>query len=169
MNGERLQALQFVYRCVAKKEHASEMDANASFATQPFLGFEASAEQKQLFSYICRRSAECKDKSLYARIEKFDLELPISNRLWLSDQLVEPLLGHCTVSLLVNVNAVSRARQLSIEAHAKAHRRSSHYRSHDQVQIAGVKTGYDPTVGSVQHRALLLYHPIPRKGPMIEP
>src|SRR5260370_15445137 len=73
---------------------------------------------------LCRGSAERERESLHARIEKLDLELPISNGLRLPDQLIEPLFGSRAVALLVNVTAMSRARRLSIEEHAKAHGRS---------------------------------------------
>src|SRR6266516_2222059 len=72
-------------------------------------------------SFRRRGSAECERKSLHAGIEKLDLELAISNGLRLTDQLIQPLVGHRAVTLLVNVNAMSRARRLSIEEHAKAH------------------------------------------------
>ena len=39
-------------------------------------------------------SPEGESISLHARIEKFDLELSISDGLGLSDQLVQPLFGH---------------------------------------------------------------------------
>src|SRR5258706_14026187 len=82
---------------------------------------------------LCRGSAERERKRLHARIEKLDLELSISNGLRLSDQLIQPLFGHRAVALLVNVNSVSSARRLSIDAHAKSYRSSSRCRSHDQM------------------------------------
>ena len=45
-------------------------------------------------------------------IEKLDLELSISNRLRLSDQLIQPLFGNRAVALVVNVNSVSSPRRL---------------------------------------------------------
>src|SRR6266550_6848000 len=68
----------------------------------------------------------------------------------------------------VNVTAVSSTRRSSIDARAKAHGRSPHCRSHDQMQIAGVKAVRDAPVGLVQHRGLSLHRPITGKGPMIE-
>src|SRR5262249_60585788 len=88
---------------------------------------------------LCRGSAERERKRLHARIEKLDLELPISNGLGLADQLIQPLLGRRAVALLINVTSVSSTRRLSIEEHAKAHGRSSRCRAHHQMQIAGVK------------------------------
>src|SRR5258708_30747069 len=129
----------------------------------PFLGL-GPARVKSL----CRGSAECERKSPHARIEKLDLELAISNGLRLSDQLIEPLLGHRAVALVVNVDSVSSARRLSIDEHAKAHGSSSRCRSHDQMKIAGVKAIHDAPVGFVQHRGLSLHRPITGTGPMIE-
>ena len=60
----------------------------------------------------CGSSAEGERKSLHARIEKLDLELSIGDGLRLSDQLIQPLFGHRAVALLVDVDAVSRARRL---------------------------------------------------------
>src|SRR5262245_1935793 len=115
-----------------------------------------------------RKSAERERKSLYARIEKLDLELSISDVVRLSDQLVQPLFGNRAVALVVNVNSVSSARRLSIDEHAKAHGSSWRCRSHDKMQIAGVKAVHDPPVGLVQQSGLFHHCPITRKGPMIE-
>src|SRR5690349_3762334 len=105
-----------------------------------------------LTSLRCRGSAEGEHKPRHARIEKLDLELPISNGPWLPDQLIQPLLAHRAMALLVDVTAVSRARRLSIEKNAKAHGRFSLCRPHDQVQIASMKAVRDAPVGRVQHR-----------------
>ena len=79
-----------------------------------------------------KRSAERERKSLYTGIEKFDLELAIGDGLRLSDQLVEPLFGHCAVASFVDVNSAGRARRLSIDQHAKFHGRSRHCRERDR-------------------------------------
>jgi hypothetical protein len=47
-------------------------------------------------------SAKRESKSLHARTEKLDLELPIGDGPRLSDQLVQPLFGHCAVALLID-------------------------------------------------------------------
>ena len=102
-------------------------------------------------NYLHRESAERERKSLHARIEKLDLELSISDGLRLPDQLIQPLFGHRAVALFVDVDAVSSARRLSIDADAKAHGSSSRRRAHDEMKIAGVKAVRDPSVGLVQH------------------
>src|SRR5438105_1929153 len=56
-------------------------------------------------SLRCQGSAEGERKSLHACIEKLDLELAISNVPRLSDQLIQPLVGHRAVALLVNVTS----------------------------------------------------------------
>jgi hypothetical protein len=95
----------------------------------------------------CPGSTESERKSLYARIEKLDLELAISDGLRLSDQLIQPLLRNCAVTLVVYVNSVGSPRRLSIDAHTKTHGSSSRRRSHDEMKIAGVKTARDPPGG----------------------
>src|SRR5262249_8899278 len=108
-----------------------------------------------------RKSAERECKSLHARIEKLDLKLSISDELQLSNQLIQPLVGNRSVALIVNVNSVSCARRLSIDQHAKSHGSSSRCRSHDEMNIAGVKAVRDPPVGLVQHGGLFPDRPIP--------
>jgi hypothetical protein len=78
----------------------------------------------------------------------------------LSDQLIQPLFRYRAVALVVYVTSVSSSRRLSIDEHAKSHRRSSRCRAHDEMKIAGVKTIQDPAVGIVQHRELVLHRPI---------
>jgi len=109
-----------------------------------------------------RGAAEGEHKGLHARLEKLDLELPISNGPWLADQLIQPLFGNRAVALLVNVAAESRARRLSIEEHAKAHGRSSRRRSHDEMQIAGVKAVRDAPVGLIENGGLSPHRPLTR-------
>ena len=65
------------------------------------------------------RSAERKRKSLHARIEKLNFEQSIRDRLRLSDQLVQPLLDNVADAVIVDVDAVSSTRRLSIDQHAK--------------------------------------------------
>ena len=72
-------------------------------------------------AYFDLGSAEGERKSLYARTEKLDLELSICDGLCLSYQLVQPLFGHCTVALLVNVDSMRRTWLLSIDHHAKSY------------------------------------------------
>jgi hypothetical protein len=73
--------------------------------------------------YASRRqgSAERERVSLDAWIEKLDFELPISDGLRLSDQLVQALLDNRAVALVVNISSVSGARRLSVNAHPKSH------------------------------------------------
>src|SRR5690349_831503 len=73
-----------------------------------------------LFSNLAKRERI----GLDAWIEKLDLEQSISDRLRLSDQLVQPLFIHSAVALVVNVDAMRCARRLSINAQAKSHRRA---------------------------------------------
>ena len=65
-----------------------------------------------------RESAKSEVKEFYTRIEKFNFKLAISDRLGLSNQLIQPLLDHTTVALAVNVNSVRSSRFLPIDANA---------------------------------------------------
>jgi len=47
---------------------------------------------------LCLGSTEGEHKSLYTRIQKFDLELSINDGFALSDQLIHPLFDHCAVT-----------------------------------------------------------------------
>src|SRR5207248_9205087 len=107
-------------------------------------------------------------KGLQACIEKRDLELAISNVPRLSDQLIQPLVGHRAVALVVNVTSVGIARRLSIEEHAKAHGRSSRCRSHDQMQIAGVKAVRDAPWGLPQRNGPSPSRPLSQPCPLVE-
>src|SRR5215475_14325855 len=82
---------------------------------------------------------------------------------------MQPLLGNRAVSLVINIDAMGGTRRLSIDVHTKPHRSCSRRGSHDEMQIAGVKAIGDPPVGLVQHARSLLYSPLAREGPMVQP
>jgi hypothetical protein len=63
-----------------------------------------------------RQSREGEGEGFHARIEKLDLEQPIGDRRRLPDQLILPLFGHRTITLLVDVNPISGARACSTGA-----------------------------------------------------
>jgi len=106
------------------------------------------------------RSTEREREHFHARIEKLDLELSINDWLRLSDQLVQPLFGNRAVALLVNVNSVSSGGRLPINEHTKAHGCSSRCRSHNEMEIAGVKAVRDPSIGLVHHSGLIPHCPL---------
>jgi hypothetical protein len=92
-------------------------------------------------------SAEREIKRLDTRIQKLDLELPIHDRLLLSDELIHALPGGRSVALLVNIKAVRPARRPSVDGHTKSHWDSSRRRTHDEMHIAGVKSVRDSPTG----------------------
>ena len=59
--------------------------------------------------------AEGERIGLNTGIEERDLERAVSDGASLPDKLIQPLLGSSADTLVVNVNAVSRARRLSID------------------------------------------------------
>src|SRR5262249_57029498 len=103
----------------------------------------------------------------HVRIEKLDFELSVGDGLWLSDQLVQPLLGDRAVTLRVDVASLSGAWRLSIDQHAKSHRRSWRFRTHDEMKIAGMETVGDTSVGLVQRGSFSFDRPIAGQGPFI--
>jgi len=58
-------------------------------------------------------SAEREIKRRNAWIHEFDFELPVRDRLRLSDQLIQPLFGNRAVALAIDINSVSGAWRLS--------------------------------------------------------
>src|SRR5262245_25905835 len=117
---------------------------------------------------LCGGSAECERKNLHARTEKLNFELSISDRLRLSDQLVQPLLGNPAVTLLVNVSSVRRIWRLPIDPHTKSHGSTWHCRAHDEMKVARVKTVRDAPIGLVQRCGFLPDCPIARQPQIIQ-
>jgi hypothetical protein len=113
-----------------------------------------------LHQRLLRESAERECKGLQVRIEKLDLELSIGDGLRLPDQLVQALLRDCAVALLVDIASVDRTWRLSIDQHAKSHGDSWRFRTHDEMEIARVKTVRDTSIGLVQRGGFFLDRPI---------
>src|SRR5215510_9622729 len=113
-------------------------------------------------------SAKRERKGLHAGIKELDFELPIADGHGLADELIESLLGNCADALVVDVDPMSRTRQLPIHEYAEPHRGAWLCRSHDKMQIAGVKPVGDASTGLVQHGSLSLDRPLPRQRPIIQ-
>jgi hypothetical protein len=73
--------------------------------------------------------------------EERDLEGTVGDGAGLADELVQPLSGHRSVALVVNIGPVGRARRLPVEEHAEPHGRARYCRPHDHVEVAGVEAG----------------------------
>src|SRR5262245_56906777 len=112
-------------------------------------------------------SAKREGKHLYARIEKLDLEKSIDNGFGLADQLIQSLFANRTVALFIDVAAVSSAWRLSINEHAKAYRDAGPCRSHDKMEITGVKAVGDAAVGLVQRGSLSFDSPLPSQRSIV--
>jgi hypothetical protein len=70
-------------------------------------------------------SAERERERFDARVEELDLELSIRDGPGLTDQLIQPLFSGRSVAVGVDVDAVSGARRLAVDAHPKADGRPS--------------------------------------------
>src|SRR5262245_12481691 len=101
-------------------------------------------------------SAKRECKGLHAGIEELDFELPIGDGHGLADELIESLLGNCADALVVDVDPMSRTRQLPIHEYAKPHRGAWLCRSHNEMQIAGVKPVRDTSTALFNTVASLL-------------
>jgi hypothetical protein len=82
---------------------------------------------------------------------------------------VEPLFDDRSNALLIDIQSARKARRLSIDAHPESHRAPSRCRSHDEMEIAGVKLIDDTSIGLVEHRGPLLDGPIAGERPAVEP
>src|SRR5262249_34220218 len=115
-----------------------------------------------------RRSPECEHEHLYPWIKKLDLELSISDRLGLSNQLIHALFADAADATFVDVDSVGGTRLLSIDEDSKPHRSPLDRRSHHQMQIACVEAIPDPPIGVVEYGRLLSDRPDAVQRPIIE-
>src|SRR5829696_3524457 len=100
-------------------------------------------------------SSEREAIGLHARTEILDLEQSIGYGLRLSDQLVQPLFANRAVAMLINLGSVGGARRLSVDEHAKRHRRTPLGRPHHEVHVTRVEPDRDPSWRLLEHRRVL--------------
>src|SRR6202011_5818882 len=105
---------------------------------------------------------------LDARIEEFDLEGSILDAAPLADQLVEPLIISSALALAVDVGSVGCACGLAIDKDAKPHRSGTFGRSHDEVDVTGVKAKGDTPARLVLNCCPPRDRPKSRYGPIIQ-
>jgi hypothetical protein len=103
----------------------------------------------RIFFFESAQSAESEVEGFGAGVEKLDLELAIGDLSCLPDELVEPLFDNDAVSLIVDVCAVCRRWWMSIEKYSKANRLPLNRRTHDQIEIPGMKLVRDSTVALI--------------------
>src|SRR6202022_1292356 len=113
---------------------------------------------------LTEREAVCLD----ARIEEFDLEGSILNAAPLADQLVEPLIIRSALALTIDVGSMGCACGLAIDKDAKPHRSGTFGRSHDQVDVTGMKAKGDTPVRLVENCCPSRDRPKSRYGPIIQ-
>jgi hypothetical protein len=89
-----------------------------------------------------RRSAKREHESLRAHVDDLYLEPSVGDQLRLPDQLIQSLYCNHAVALLVNVNAVSKARRRPVESHAESHGRSTRRWPHDEIKVARVEVDH---------------------------
>src|SRR5689334_12655355 len=96
-------------------------------------------------------STECERECLYAGIEELDLELPVDDRFWLADQLMQPLLNHAPVPGRVYIEAVSLAWRLTVDRDTEPNMVAFTLRTHDEMKVSRVKAVGDPTARTRQN------------------
>jgi hypothetical protein len=90
--------------------------------------------------------AESEAVGFSPNVEEFDLEGSILNAAPLANQLVEPLIIRRSLPLAVNVASVGCANSLAVDKDAKPHRTGTFGRSHDDVDVTGMKAKGDTPV-----------------------
>jgi hypothetical protein len=98
-------------------------------------------------------------------IEKLDLELSIGDRSRFSNQLIQALLRDRAVTLGAYITSMACAWRLSIDEHSKRDGSSARGWSHDEVEIARMKSVCDPPAGGVHHGSLCLHRPLTGNNP----
>jgi hypothetical protein len=98
-----------------------------------------------------------------------DLEGLVGDGAGLADELVYPLLGKGAVAVVVDIGFVGVAGWLSVDEDAVSDRGAWFWRSHDEVEVAGVEAAGDLPVRRVQRGGLFLHGPVPGQGPVVEP
>lgn len=114
---------------------------------------------------MCGQLAKRKVESLYCRVEELDFELAIGSQFGLPDELVEPLFNDSAIALAVDVYAMCGGRRLTIEEHAIANGRSSHGRTHDEIEIPRMKPVCNSSARLVQPNGLFPNSPASGKRP----
>src|SRR3712207_3709069 len=151
-----------------KLHHEVTVDRFLMTITLPNFEVKHSSRNGCFFFFSSRRRHTRYWRDWSSDVCSSDLELSISNGLLLPDQLVQPLFGNGTAAPLVDVGSVSGARPLSVDEHAKRHRRTSLCRSHHEVHVARVEPDRYPSGCLLEHRRVLGERPAPRRGPLVQ-
>src|SRR5215813_201943 len=96
-------------------------------------GIVSTVVQMVVQGRVLLASSEREAERVDAGVEELDLEPSIRDRLRLPDQLIHPVLDDRAIAAGVDITALRRPCDLTIEPHAKWHARSLPRRSHDEV------------------------------------
>src|SRR6478736_2400357 len=89
------------------------------------------------------KSTERERERLDAAVEELDLELAVGDRLTLSNELIQTLLGRGAGAMLVDVGPMRFGRQLAVEKNAEGHASAARRRPHDQIDVPRMKATSD--------------------------
>src|SRR5262249_46094596 len=113
-------------------------------------------------------SAEGESIGLHAGVEELDLEGPVRDRAALPDELVEPLPGHGSLAIGVDVGAMAVAGRGAVDGDAEAYRLAVRARSQDKMEVAGMKAIDDAAVLRIEDGMLAADGPVARQSPFVE-
>src|SRR5262245_21365725 len=112
-------------------------------------------------------STERERERLHASIEKLDLELPIDDRLRLTDELIQTWFDHRADAAFVDCQTVSWTGRLPVNRHAETNGASLPWRTHDEMKISRVKAIDDPAAGTAHDGRLASHRPFAGQRPLI--
>src|SRR5262245_2194168 len=111
---------------------------------------------------------EREGERLHAGVEELDLELAIDDRFGLSDQLMQARLADDAIAGGIHVETSRGSRRLAVNRHAETNRGPLQWRTHDEMQVAGMKAIRDPSAWVAKNGRLPAHRPIANERPLIE-
>src|SRR5215472_7086294 len=113
-------------------------------------------------------SAECEVKNLDLGSHKLDFEQAVRDRPGLPYQLIHAGPTDRPITLIVDVDPVSGARDPAVDSDAEADESVVHGRSHDEIEIAGVEPVHNPPIRRIKERGLRPDRPVTDQGPLVQ-
>jgi hypothetical protein len=112
--------------------------------------------------------AKCEVDCLNTGIKKLDLEGPVLQRAFLSDQLIKPGFENFTGAIRRWVSSTISAGGPAVQSHPEANRLAVFRRGHHQVQIATVKSEYNSARWCLRHSTFGIHVPRSTESPVVQ-
>src|SRR5262245_9118998 len=113
--------------------------------------------------------AESECVGLSARIKEPDLKSALRDCALLPDQLVEPLTGHDSRAVGINVRAMVRARRRTIDGDLESDRLAIRSGTQNKVKVPGTVSVDDAAALFLKGRMLVVDGPLAGKSPFVQP